>query len=70
MKKWFVKFPTYQYKEDVKKLAKENGLILTDSKFDDGTGATDVPKLTLKGARARKVQPPKEEQSLMDKVLN
>ena len=46
---WYVKFPTYQYNEDVKALAKKQGLIIIDARFDDGKGETDVPKLTKKG---------------------
>lgn len=46
---WFVEFPTFQYNEDVKALAKENGLTIIDAYFDDGTGEKDVPKLTKKG---------------------
>jgi len=46
--KWYVKFPTYRYAEDVKKLAAEAGLKLVDARFDEGDGAKDAPKLTLK----------------------
>ena len=47
---WYVEFPTFQYNEDVKALAKERGLTIIDAKFDDGDGVKDPPKLTLKGA--------------------
>ena len=47
---WYVKFPTFQYNEDVKALAKERGLTIIDAKFDDGDGVKDPPELTLKGA--------------------
>lgn len=46
---WFVEFPTFQYNENVKALAKEKGLTIIDAYFDDGTGEKDVPKLTKKG---------------------
>lgn len=47
---WYVEFPTFQYNEDVKALAKERGLTIIDAKFDEGDGAKDPPALTLKGA--------------------
>lgn len=45
---WYVEFPTYQYNEDVKELAKKNGLKIIDAQFDAGNGEKDVPKLTKK----------------------
>lgn len=47
-KLWYVEFPTYQYNEDVKELAKKNGLKIIDAQFDAGDGEKDVPKLTKK----------------------
>ena len=47
---WYVEFPTFQYNEDVKALAKERGLTIIDAKFDYGDGVKDPPELTLKGA--------------------
>ena len=47
---WYVEFPTFQYNEDVKALAKERGLTIIDAKFDDGDGVEDPPELTLNGA--------------------
>ena len=47
---WYVEFPTFQYNEDVKTLAKERGLTIIDAKFDEGDGVKDPPALTLKGA--------------------
>lgn len=54
---WYVEFPTYQYNEDVKALAREKGLTIVDAQFDDGKGFKDVPKLTKKKAEkeAKKV---------------
>ena len=46
---WYVEFPTYQYNEDVKQLAKKNGLKIIDAQFDAGDGEKDVPKLTKIG---------------------
>ncbi len=66
---WFVKFPTYRYNEDVTALARRAGLVIVDARFDDGTGAKDVPELTLK-AKYRKAEPepePKPEKSDDDK---
>ena len=47
---WYVEFPTYQYNEDVKALAREKGLTIIDAQFDDGKGFKEVPKLTKKKA--------------------
>ena len=44
-----MEFPTYQYNEDVKELAKKNGLKIIDAQFDAGDGEKDVPKLTKIG---------------------
>lgn len=60
MKTWFVKFPTYQYNEDVKQLAKEKGLKIVDAVFDDGSGVKDAPKLTIKGQPKEPTKKPKE----------
>ena len=48
---WYVEFPTYQYNEDVKELAKKNGLKIIDAQFDAGDGEKDVPKLTKVGEK-------------------
>lgn len=45
---WYVEFPTYQYNEDVKALAREKGLTIVDAQFDDGKGVKDAPELTKK----------------------
>lgn len=50
--KWFVDFPTFRYQEDVKKLARDNRLVVVDAKFkNDPIGnfaAAKVPEITLK----------------------
>lgn len=46
---WFVSFPTYQYLEDVKELARQHGLRVVDAIFDDGKGAKNTPTLTTRG---------------------
>lgn len=48
---WYVEFPTYQYNEDVKELAKKNGLKIIDAQFDAGDGEKDVPTLTKVGEK-------------------
>jgi len=47
MKIWYVKFPTHQYNEDVKVLARKAGLKIVDARYDDGSGV-EGPKLTVK----------------------
>lgn len=49
---WYVAHPVGQYREDVKALARENGLVIIDARFDIGNGAQNVPKLTKKSAKA------------------
>ena len=56
MKKiWLVKFPTSQYNEDVKALARKNDLIIYDAKFkndlDPKAVESNPPKLTIVGAK-------------------
>ena len=49
---WLVGFPTHQYKEDVKLLARKNNLKVIDAKFDKSINpeliAKNAPKLTKK----------------------
>lgn len=51
-KVWLVEFPTYQYEEDVKQLAKSKGLKVIDSRFAGSINPELVekspPKLTKK----------------------
>ena len=55
---WLVKFPTYQYAEDVKALAAQHRLRIVDVKFkselDPRKIAADVPKLTVKPKKKEK----------------
>ena len=45
---WFVKFPTFKYNEDVKGLARKNGLKIIDIKFmGDMEQHPKAPKLTI-----------------------
>lgn len=54
MKIWLVKFPLYKYSQDVKKVARQKGLKIVDSRFKNGVNsenvvsATEAPKLTIK----------------------
>lgn len=44
---WYVKFPTYQYKENVKQTAKEHNLKIVDYKFKGkNKQCVKAPKLT------------------------
>ena len=55
MKIWLIEFPIYQYKEDVKELAKRAGLKIIDARYKADIKpeliATEVPKLTKKSAK-------------------
>jgi len=45
---WFVKFPTYKYNEDVKKLARMAGLKIVDARYQsDMEQVAKAPKLTI-----------------------
>jgi len=49
LKPWFVAFPTYQYNENVKEVARAGGFKIVDAKFQGKTPQSpDVPKLTVK----------------------
>ena len=52
---WFVEFPTFQYKEDVKVLARQKNLKVVDARFKadfrEELVAVEVPKLTKKPAK-------------------
>lgn len=64
MKVWFVDFPTFQYKEDVKALAASKQLRVINSRFrdkfsdDEVVDAKSAPKLTK-----IKVEKPKTEEA-------
>ena len=46
---WYVDFPLSQYREDVRQLARENGLIVLDARNQGAKKqASHAPKLTLK----------------------
>ena len=54
---WLVEHPTWQYNEDVKKLALENGLVVVDELFKGSYTEDQLvkkpPKLTKKGAKRK-----------------
>ena len=55
MNEWFVKFPTFLYKEDVKELAIRHKLAVIDDRYQGNRPqCQNPPKLTLK--RKKKVQ--------------
>ena len=57
MKKWVIEFPTYQYKQDVKALAKENGLKIVDARYQGNEPQCDnAPSLTLKSQKQLKAE--------------
>lgn len=64
---WLVKFPTYQYNEDVQSLAMMNGLKIIDDRNKDRIGDKFIeknpPKLTIKGAKPKKQKSTKQEDS-------
>lgn len=52
MKIWYVEFPTYQYNEDVKELARKNNLKIVDAIFQgENEQCEEAPKLTLIGEK-------------------
>ncbi len=47
---WWLDLPAYKYEEDVKALARENGLKIINSRFKgDNKQCANAPKLTVKG---------------------
>lgn len=54
---WLVEHPTHQFKEDVKKLARKNDLIIVDAKFADQYEADQIAK----GPKLTKIEPEQPE---------
>ena len=52
---WFLEFPTFQYNEDVKDLARKNNLKIIDARFQgDNKQCDKPPKLTkIKGSKEK-----------------
>ena len=52
---WYVEFPTFQYNEDVKDLARKNNLKIIDARFQGENKQCDKPpKLTnIKGSKEK-----------------
>ena len=59
---WYVEFPTFQYNEDVKDLARKNNLKIIDATFQgDNKQCDKPPKLTkIKGSKEK--EPVSEEE--------
>ena len=59
---WYVEFPTFQYNEDVKDLARKNNLKIIDARFQGENKQCDnAPKLTkIKGSKEK--EPVSEEE--------
>ena len=59
---WFLEFPTFQYNEDVKDLARKNNLKIIDARFQGENKQCDKPpKLTkIKGSKEK--EPVSEEE--------
>ena len=62
MQIWYVEFPTFQYNEDVKDLARKNNLKIIDARFQgDNKQCEKAPKLTkIKGSKEK--EPVSEEE--------
>ena len=63
MQIWYVEFPTFQYNEDVKELARKNNLKIIDARFQgDNKQCDKPPKLTkIKGSKEKELVIPEEE---------
>ena len=54
MQTWYVNFPTFQYVEDVKDLARRNNLKIVDAVFQGNEKQCEnAPKLTLIGEKQK-----------------
>ena len=63
MKIWYVEFPTYQYNEDVKELARKNNLKIVDAIFQgENEQCSKPPKLTKIKKGSQKIEESKEEE--------
>ncbi len=68
MKIWYVEFPTYQYNEDVKELARKNNLKIVDAIFQgENEQCAKPPKLTKIKKDTQKIEESKEEIILEEK---
>ena len=67
---WFLEFPTFQYNEDVKDLARKNNLKIIDSRFQGENKQCDnAPKLTKAGEKSNKkslVEQYNEDKNIVD----
>lgn len=51
---WYVEFPTFQYNEDVKDLAKKNNLKIIDAIFQGDNKQCDKPPNLLQDKRLKR----------------
>lgn len=56
---WYVAFPLYQYRGDVKAMATNAGLRIVDATFDAGDGEKNTPPLELINAPQKPAHKPK-----------
>ena len=70
MQIWYVEFPTFQYNEDVKDLARKNNLKIIDARFQGENKQCDKPpKLTKAGEKSNKkslVEQYNEDKNIVD----
>ena len=67
MKIWYVEFPTYQYNEDVKELARKNNLKIVDAIFQgENEQCVKPPKLTKIKKDIQKIEESREEIVLVE----
>lgn len=67
MKIWYVEFPTYQYNEDVKELARKNNLKIVDAIFQgENEQCAKPPKITKIKKDIQKIEESKEETVLVE----
>ena len=70
MQIWYVEFPTFQYNEDVKDLARKNNLKIIDARFQGKNKQCDnAPKLTKAGEKSNKktlVEQYNEDKNIVD----
>ena len=62
MQIWYVEFPTFQYNEDVKDLARKNNLKIIDSRFQGDNKQCDKPQKLTKIKGSKEKEPVLEEE--------
>ena len=59
---WFLEFPTFQYNEDVKDLARKNNLKIIDARFQGDNKQCDKPPKLTKIKDSKEKEPVSEEE--------